>query len=143
MTNFKKILVAVDGSAPSFHAARAGLELATALHASLTLAYSVPPLVLAGELSTGVVAEVMRAEIAHGKQVLDMLVRELGPVPMQVHTLELEGPAATRIAEVAETHGYDLVIVGSRGKNAGDRVILGSVTDRLVHVCKKPVLVVR
>jgi nucleotide-binding universal stress UspA family protein len=103
----------------------------------------VPPLALAKELGSAVVAEVMRTEIAHGKQVLDRLAHDLGPAHFPITKLELEGPAALRIAEVAETHGYDLVIVGARGKNAGGRVILGSVADRLVHICLKPVLVVR
>jgi len=35
----------------------------------------------------------------------------------------------------------DLVVVGSRGRAAVARVLLGSVTDRLVHISTKPVLV--
>jgi len=34
------------------------------------------------------------------------------------------------------------VVVGSRGRGAVTRVLLGSVADRLVHICKIPVLVV-
>jgi nucleotide-binding universal stress UspA family protein len=68
-------------------------------------------------------------------------VKESG-VPT-VASLELEGPVAERLAEVAEQDGYDLVVVGSRGRNAVARMFLGSVADRLVHICKKPVLVAR
>jgi nucleotide-binding universal stress UspA family protein len=35
------------------------------------------------------------------------------------------------------------VVIGARGHNPLARVMLGSVADRLVHVCTKPVLVVR
>ena len=39
--------------------------------------------------------------------------------------------------------GFDLVVVGSKGRGAVSRVLIGSVTDRLVHICKRPILVVR
>ena len=34
-------------------------------------------------------------------------------------------------------------VVGHRGRNAVARALLGSVADRLVQICPKPVLVVR
>lgn len=137
----KKILVAVDGSKPSLHAARMGLELAQAMGAKLTVAYSVPPMALPGEVPFTVVNDVVKAEVARGKQLLAEVLKELGPG--NATSLELEGPAAERLAEVAEQDGFDLVVVGSRGRNAVARIFLGSVADRLVHICKRPVLVVR
>jgi nucleotide-binding universal stress UspA family protein len=35
------------------------------------------------------------------------------------------------------------VVVGSTGKGAVQRLLVGSTTDRLVHICRRPVLVVR
>jgi nucleotide-binding universal stress UspA family protein len=138
----KKILVAVDGSKPSMQAARMGLELSVATGATLTVAYSVPPMMLPGEVPFTVVNDVVKAEVARGKQLLEEVIKELGSAKNLI-PLELEGPAAERIAEVAEKDSYDLVIVGSRGRNAVARIFLGSIADRLVHICKKPVLVVR
>lgn len=136
----KKILAAVDGSPQSLNAARLGLELAKATGATLTLAYSTPPLALPGDVPFVVVNDVLRAELQRGKQILsDLKARLEAPVA----TLELEGPPAERIAEVAERDGYDLVVVGTRGRNAVARVLLGSVADRLIHICHKPVLVAR
>jgi len=137
----KKILVAVDGSKPSMLAARLALELAQATGATLTVAYSVPPTMMPGEVPFTVINDIVKAEIARGKEVLQEVVKESG-VPT-VASLELEGPVAERLAEVAEQDGYDLVVVGSRGRNAVARMFLGSVADRLVHICKKPVLVAR
>ena len=137
----KKILVAVDGSPPSLHAARMALTLTRALGAELTVAYAVPPMILPGEVPFTIVNDVAKAEVARGKQLLDGVLKELGTE--NVTSLQLQGPAAERIAEVAEADGYDLVIVGSRGRNAVARLFLGSIADRLVHICKKPVMVVR
>jgi nucleotide-binding universal stress UspA family protein len=141
IVSMKKILVAVDGSEPSLHAARMAQELATALGATLTVAYSVPPMLIPGEVPFTVVNDVVKAEVERGKKVLDEVVKALGNPSFT--TLELEGPPAERIAEEAENEGYDLVVVGSRGRNAVARLFLGSVADRLVHICRKPVLIVR
>jgi nucleotide-binding universal stress UspA family protein len=137
----KKIIVAVDGSPPSLHAAKMALTLSKATGATLTAAYSVPPVALPGEVPCTVVNEVAKADTARGQHLLDEVLKELGSQNAQA--LLLEGAPAERIAEIAETQGYDLVVVGSRGRNAVARLFLGSVADRLVHICKKPVLVVR
>ena len=137
----KKILVAVDGSKPSLDAARMGLELAQATGAALSLAYSVPPLMMPGEVPFTVVNEVLKAEVARGKALLGLVLSELGNPKLE--TIELQGPVAESIAALADEKGFDLVIVGSRGRNAVARLFLGSVADRLVHICQMPVLVVR
>ncbi len=137
----KKILVAVDGSEPSVKAAQLALELATATGATLTAVYSVMPVMMPGEVPFTVVNQVIAAEVARGKLLLAEVKDRLGNPKMG--TVELEGAAAETIARLAEEEGYDLVVVGSRGRNAVARVLLGSVADRLVHVCKKPVLVAR
>lgn len=137
----KKILVAIDGSKPSLDAAHLGLELAEATGASLTLAYSVVPMMLPGEVPFSVVNDVLKSEVARGKDLLETAVKELGaPATM---TVQLQGAAAEQIAHLAEQENYDLVVVGSRGRNAVARLFVGSTADRLVHICKKPVLVVR
>ncbi len=137
----KKILVAVDGSPPSIHAAKMALDLARSTGSTLTVAYAVPPVALPGEVPFTIVNEVAQADASRGGQVLAEVTRELGASGAQ--TLLLEGPAAERIAETAEAQEFDLVVVGSRGRNAVARLFIGSVADRLVHICKKPVLVVR
>ena len=137
----KKILVAVDGSKPSVDAARLALEIANGLGASLSAVYAVAPMVLPGEVPFTVVSEVMKAEVVRGKQLLEEVRVELGYPSLAL--LEVEGSPAERIAQLVEEGGFDLVVVGSRGRNAVARLFLGSVADRLVHICKKPVLVVR
>jgi nucleotide-binding universal stress UspA family protein len=51
-------------------------------------------------------------------------------------------PAAELEALAAERHG-DMIVVGSRGHGIGHRLLLGSVSDRLVHHANRPVLIVR
>jgi len=132
----KKILVAVDGSKASLDAARLALEIAQATRATLTAAYSVPPMLMPGDVPFTVVSEVLKAEVARGKQVLAEVREQLGNPDLTL--VELEGSPAERVAQLAEDEGFDLVVVGSRGRNAVARMFLGSVANRLVHICKKP-----
>lgn len=53
-----------------------------------------------------------------------------------------EGEIARRIAEVAAEGGADLIVVGTRGRSAVLSAIVGSVTQRLLHVATCPVLAV-
>lgn len=52
------------------------------------------------------------------------------------------GGAAHVIAEVAKDGGADVIVVGTRGHTAIGGLLLGSVTQRLLHIAHCPVLVV-
>ena len=139
----KRILVAVDGSEPSLHAAKLAGELASKLGARLTLAYAAVPMVYPAETAWVPVNEVERATEAHGQEILKQAAAALHELGIETSTLILHGPAAETIADAVKAEDIDLVAVGSRGRGAVARVLLGSVADRLVHICTKPVLVVR
>jgi nucleotide-binding universal stress UspA family protein len=53
----------------------------------------------------------------------------------------LGGPAHA-IEEIAAEAGADLIVVGMRGHSALAGLLVGSVTQRLLHVARRPVLVV-
>jgi nucleotide-binding universal stress UspA family protein len=52
------------------------------------------------------------------------------------------GPPARRLAELAERIDADLIVVGSRGHAPLTGVMLGSVTQQLLHEANRPVLAV-
>src|SRR5262249_40186566 len=58
-------------------------------------------------------------------------------------TIVIGGPAAATLAGLARGCDVDLVVVGHRERSALARMLIGSVADRLVEICPKPVLVVR
>ena len=135
----KKILVAIDGSEASMHAARTAVTLARGLNAQRTLAHIVPPTFVPPEVPFGVQPWTEEA-VAAGERLLEAAAKETG---MTCERMNLTGSAAERLADVADTGNFDLVVVGSKGRGAVSRMLIGSVTDRLVHICKRPVLVVR
>lgn len=52
------------------------------------------------------------------------------------------GGAAHAIADAAKEAGADLIVVGTRGQGPISGLLLGSVTNRLLHVAHCPVLAV-
>lgn len=136
----KKILVAVDGSLASLHAARSALEIARALDATVTLACVVPP---SHQPSMALADEVSAALTASAHTTLRDAAAVLEPALPVPDLRVLHGSIAETLAEVAASNGYDVVVCGNRGRGAVSRVLLGSVADRLVHVSQVPVLLIR
>lgn len=62
---------------------------------------------------------------------------------IQVSHEILYGSPESRIVETAENMNADLIIVGSHGYNRWERLLLGSVSDSVVHHAPCSVLVVR
>lgn len=62
---------------------------------------------------------------------------------LDVSTEVLLGSPESRIVESAEEIGADLIVVGSHGYNRWERLLLGSVSDSVVHHAPCSVLVVR
>lgn len=62
---------------------------------------------------------------------------------VRISTETLFGSPESRIVETAEEINADLIIVGSHGYNRWERLLLGSVSDSVVHHAPCSVLVVR
>lgn len=138
----KRILVAVDGSEPSSRGARLAADIAVRFGARITLAHVVPRLLLPPDVYGLTTAEVEREKRAHGEAVLHDALTALGGAGVEVDTLVLSGAPAETLADAAAAPDVDLVVAGSRGQGAVARVLLGSVSDRLAHLCPKPILIV-
>ena len=70
-------------------------------------------------------------------------IREIVSADVFISTEILFGSPDSRIVETAEKIGADLIIVGSHGYNRWERLLLGSVSDSVVHHAPCSVLVVR
>ena len=55
----------------------------------------------------------------------------------------LDGHPAEELDTYAESHGADLIVIGSHGRKGLDRLLIGSVADKIIRGAKIPVLVVR
>jgi nucleotide-binding universal stress UspA family protein len=53
-----------------------------------------------------------------------------------------EGRPAKKIIEIADTEGFDLIVIGRQGNGLVDRLIMGSVSSEVVRTSHSPVLIV-
>jgi nucleotide-binding universal stress UspA family protein len=54
-----------------------------------------------------------------------------------------EGPAAQDILRVAEEKNVDLIVMATHGRSGVQRLVLGSVTEKVIRATSCPVLAVR
>ena len=138
----KRILVAVDGSEPSLKAARMAADVALRFGAKLTLVHVVPKLLLPPDVYGLTIAEVEREHRAYADGLLERALASLDEPGLEISTSVLYGSPAEAIAEEGAASDIGMIVIGSRGHGAVARMFLGSVSDRLVHISPKPVLVV-
>ncbi|QIW24400.1 universal stress protein [Sulfolobus sp. S-194] len=144
MNMFKKILVAYDGSD---HAARAldiGIDLAKRYEAKLDIVEVVDTAALLGMGVAPIPGEVIQQVYNKAKSDIDNAkAKAQNQGVKDVEGVVLEGDPATAILEYAGKNGVDLIVTGSRGLSTFKRIILGSVSTKLVQEAKIPVLVVK
>ncbi len=140
----KRILAAVDGSEPSLRAAQMAADLAMRYQATLKLVHVIAPIMMPPE-GYGVWTNEMDKVLQDtAKQVLAKTADQVKTPQLRLETEVIQGGGlAERISDTADADKADLVVVGSTGRGAVQRLLLGSVSGRLVHICKKPLLVVR
>ena len=138
------LLIPVDGSSHSDRALTWAIDLARKYSASLTV-LSVVPLSAADYGGMAYVPQsAWEAQATYFRQVAERAgarAREAGISSVTVKVLE--GSVAGGILDYIADHAPDLVVIGSRGLGTGTRVLLGSVSDALVHHASCPVLVVK
>lgn len=140
--SFSRVLIAVDGSAASFDAARAGFELAAALSANVTTVYAVEPPVSYSD-QIGIPAnELVQVAGRDDEDVVEALRRAVH-VPEGTPHLVRVGHPADIVLQVARDWPADLIVIGSHGRRGLGRALLGSVAESVVRRTPCPVLVVR
>ncbi|WP_157729486.1 universal stress protein [Tumebacillus algifaecis] len=146
---FKKILVALDGSQASDKALAWAIETHDALpEVEITFLYAHQP------VTTSIVAAYAPvgyqfdydlkqdsgegAEDTPSARAVDRFSQE-----DRVRHLTKTGIPAEVILKEAEAGGYDLLALGAEGHGVVESVLLGSVSAKVLHYAKLPVLIVR
>jgi nucleotide-binding universal stress UspA family protein len=137
---FKTIVWASDGSEAADRALPFAKELAAGEGRSLVVVHSKERIVGGRSAGYPVLADEdeLQAKIegqveAARSEGLDVTFRPMSGAA---------GHVAHMIVDVASDVGADLIVVGTRGHSAVAGLLLGSVTQRLLHVAPCPVLAV-
>jgi nucleotide-binding universal stress UspA family protein len=138
---FLNILVATDGSPSARRALAIAVELARAGNARLTLITVAPPTSSYVTLA-GVAPETMRSELEKwATGILEQAAAEV-PDDVVVHRLERTGHAGHEILRELRKGGYDLVVLGTRGRGRAQESLFGTVNGYVHFHAHVPLLTV-
>ena len=142
---YDRILVGIDGSELSLQALEQAVGLARDLGSEVTVISVVNELKMPFSAEYGLWARESHDNLI--RKVLESLnsailkIMENHP-DMKVEARIEEGRPAKKISEIADTEGFDLIVLGRRGIGLVDQLIMGSVTNEVVRISNTPVLVV-
>lgn len=139
----QSILVAVDGSPHSLKGVREAAQLARSLSARLELVNVLPPILLPPSVYAETITKVEEGNRQASGEILQAAKKVAAELGAEADTVMVTGSPAEALADLAQAERVWGVVIGAQGHGAVKRVLLGSITDRLVHICPKPVLVVR
>lgn len=138
---YKKILLAVDGSQHSLRATQEAIQIASLVDES--------------RIEVVVVAEFSQAknDILHseGKEALVVsrrkkilpAIEQLKSNNLSYEVNILHGEPGPAIVDYANKNQFELVVIGSRGLNSFQEMVLGSVSHKVVKRVQCPVLIVK
>ena len=125
----RRILLASDGSEACAPAEALSIDLARLCQLPLTLISVVSPS-----------HNAERKAIA--QTALDRLLARVQAAGLEGEALLAEGRPEEVVVNTAGSRGADLIVVGSRGRTGLKRLLLGSVSERIMGLAQGPVLIV-
>lgn len=140
MGRYRKILVAVDGSPTSLHALEESFKLAQNEGSWITVVSVIPP--YTGDLDLVAVGGVMAAMRRPCEEALRKAQELAEKHRALIKTVCEEGEPHERIIDLAQAENCDLIVIGRRGLKRLERVLVGSVTARVIGYSPIDVLVV-
>jgi nucleotide-binding universal stress UspA family protein len=157
---YQKILVAIDNSALSNAIFEQALDLAKAMQASLLLVHSLSgeeessPIPLGHRLDsiywapgTEINLETWKAAWqhyeAHSLEQLQQLAGQANAVGIQAEFRQLLGRPGKVICKVAQQWNADLIVLGSHGRSGLTEMMMGSVSNYVMHQAPCAVLVLK
>lgn len=143
---FKSIVVATDGSKYSAAAASEAIGIAKRNNAKLTAVAAVPAdIAIPTDVDFAAIQrekladQEMQAAEKNAKAVKEAAQKE----GVTAQAFVMTGKPADAIIETAKDQNADLVVVGSHGRTGLDRLLMGSVAERVIVLANSAVLVVK
>ncbi|HLE39593.1 MAG TPA: universal stress protein [Acidimicrobiia bacterium] len=133
--NPQHVVVGVDGSEQSGRAAATAAAIARNHGAKLHMLTVVrPPEGWWGVVGSPPPADALAASMEHAQRTaLDSTLERIDTAGLEVIASEEIGDPSSALIEYCTRIGADLLVVGRRGAGMVERIVLGSVADRLAH----------
>lgn len=147
---FKKILIPTDGSALAAQAANKGICFARSIGAEVVALYVTQPFAATVGFD-GMAAAYAITDEDYDKSAAEQAQKYLKAVMDRASTAGVKATSravsnfnvADGIVQAVEEDGCDLIFIGSHGRSGLSRLLLGSVTIKVLSLAKTAVLVYR
>jgi len=138
---YDRVLVPTDGSTASEGAIDHAIGLAKQYGATLYVLYVVDAGTYSSlEAAAEAVADELRAE---GTEVVEAIAERAGDAGVTAETAIETGVVHQTIVDYVDAMDIDLVVMGTHGRTGVDRVLLGSVAEKVIRTADAPVMTVR
>lgn len=139
-TMYKSILLAADGSEHSFRAAEQALKLANHSAGKVVIVY-----VVSEDTSK---SEVLQSWNSAGvadkrKEKISKIEEEAKKKGINYEYKILRGEPGPAVVKYANENNMDIVVIGSRGLNTLQEMVLGSVSHKVAKRVNCPVMIVK
>lgn len=143
MSLYDRIVVPTDGSPSSQPAIEHAIELAAVHDATIHAVYVINLASFSGVPTEGTWEGVSTALEQEGNEALEAVEEAAENRDVTVEKVRLEGRPSRRIVEYADENDCDLIVMGTHGRGGLDRLLLGSVAERVVRAASVPVMTVQ
>jgi nucleotide-binding universal stress UspA family protein len=139
---FRKILCPVDFFKPSKQAFKYAVKFAANYEAAVHVLHVVAPVIPAA-YGAPFSAQDLTADLEkESKRLLQKLQSEAGESGVRVTTEVRLGDIDIEIRRAVEAQKSDLVVIGTHGRRVFERLVMGSVAERMLRHCPVPLITI-
>ena len=144
MTDIKKIMCAVDFSEQSKHVAEYAMSFAKAFGAEVLCVYVAPSLsqYVGFKVPASSIDEFVGEIVSGAENTMTQFLEE-NFAGVNATGKVLTGYAAEEILDLSASEKVDMIVMGTHGRKGIDRMLFGSVAEKIVKTAKCPVVTIR
>lgn len=137
---FKKILVGIDGSQVSKGAALESIRIAKDMGSTVLGVYVIP---MGPDMIEYFKVHKLKDGLKeNAKTSIEEIRKEAENEGVPFHVLIEEGNPSEKIIETAKRNDCDLIVLGRKGKSAIEKLLVGSIAERVAGESHVPVMLV-
>jgi len=139
----QKILVPTDGSDYSMRAAEYAISIAKTHDAQITITYVIDEVVI-DQFSKPEERETVESELkTDGQRYIHYVMGLAEKEAVKSTSMLVKGRPFEQIVNLAKSLNVDLIVMGTYGRRGAERILIGSVAERVIEYSPCPVLVVK
>lgn len=139
---YKKILIATDGSEYTKRAVEYGIEAAKSTGAKLYAIYVIDTRAYDSLPESAPIEYAYLLLRQESKTATEYVADRARSIGLEAEKIITEGHPAEKIIKFAEENSIDLIVMGTFGKGGFNRLLMGSVANKVTRTSKIPVLIV-